>query len=176
MNYKMKFISTVSFALFMMLAVINVSCQKTDTKTADALPSAEILAIQKTNAEWKAQLSKSEYHVLREAGTERAFTGDYWDNKDKGTYQCKACNNALFSSETKYKSGTGWPSYYEPLNDECVAEDVDYKLGYKRTEVHCAACGGHLGHVFPDGPEPTGLRYCINSISLNFAADSTKEK
>ncbi len=123
----------------------------------------------KTEAEWKAQLNDQEYYVLRQAGTERAFTGEYWDNKLNGVYSCKACGLPLFSSDTKYKSGTGWPSFYEPIAKDAVGEDVDYKIGYKRTEVHCARCDGHLGHVFEDGPEPTGLRYCINSVSLFFS-------
>ena len=106
--------------------------------------------------------------MLREAGTERAFTGEYWDNKKEGKYVCRACGFELFDSKTKFKSGTGWPSFYEPANEYCVGEIKDTKYGWNRTEVVCARCGGHLGHVFKDGPKPTGLRYCINSISLKF--------
>lgn len=133
-------------------------------------PKKEEFTVVKTNAEWKAQLTDMEYHVLREQGTERAFTGNYWNSKKEGTYACKACALPLFSSKTKYNSGTGWPSYYEPIDSTSVGETIDTAYGIERVEVHCARCGGHLGHVFPDGPKPTGLRYCINSVSLQFVA------
>jgi len=119
---------------------------------------------------WRARLTDQEFHVLRTQGTERAFTGDLWDHKGEGTYTCAGCGLELFASETKFKSGTGWPSYYQPINDTAVAEEVDRTWGMTRTEVHCSRCGGHLGHVFADGPRPTGLRYCINSVSLDFVA------
>jgi len=122
----------------------------------------------KSEAEWKLELTDFEYFVLREAGTERAFTGAFWNKKEKGTYVCRACGFPLFSSDTKFKSGTGWPSFYQPVNKYCIADKKDNKYGWDRTEVRCARCGGHLGHVFPDGPKPTGLRYCINSASLKF--------
>ena len=121
-----------------------------------------------TDEEWRQTLSPDAYRVLREAGTERAFTGQYWDNKKTGTYVCAACRLPLFSSDTKFKSGTGWPSFWQPLAEENIGRDTDRKLGYERNEVHCSRCGGHLGHVFNDGPPPTGLRYCINSVSLGF--------
>jgi peptide-methionine (R)-S-oxide reductase len=117
---------------------------------------------------WKAQLSDQAYYVLRQQGTERAFTGAYHDLKADGTYVCAGCGLVLFRSGTKFDSGTGWPSFYQPEGDNHVGETQDNRHGMRRTEVHCNRCGGHLGHVFPDGPRPTGLRYCINSVSLLF--------
>lgn len=123
----------------------------------------------KTDAEWKKELSPVEFYILREQGTERAYTGELTDNKRDGTYYCAACGLALFSSKHKYDSETGWPSFYKPLNKTNVGETEDKSIPEEvRTEVHCNRCGGHLGHVFDDGPEPTGLRYCINSVSLRF--------
>ncbi|HUK62099.1 MAG TPA: peptide-methionine (R)-S-oxide reductase MsrB [Dongiaceae bacterium] len=122
----------------------------------------------KTNAEWKKLLTPEQYHVLREKGTEIAFTGKYWNEHQRGTYRCAACGLELFSSDTKFDSGTGWPSFWKPIAKANVREVADHTLGMERVEVECARCGGHLGHVFDDGPPPTGLRYCMNSVSLMF--------
>jgi len=125
-----------------------------------------------TQEEWQERLSKEEYHVLREKGTERAFTGAYWNHKAPGNYLCAGCGNELFGSDTKYESGTGWPSFWAPLTPDAIGTETDYAFGMARVEVHCSRCGGHLGHVFSDGPKPTGQRYCLNSVSLEFEPES----
>jgi len=127
-----------------------------------------IKKITKPDSEWKKILSDEQYHVLREKGTERAFTGKLYENREEGMYYCAGCGNPVFSSETKFDSGTGWPSFYAPVSDKNIYLEEDKSFGMRRTEVVCSRCGGHLGHVFDDGPDPTGLRYCINSCSLSF--------
>jgi peptide-methionine (R)-S-oxide reductase len=130
--------------------------------------------VTKTDQEWKEQLSPEQYQVARQCGTERAFTGKYWNTKDKGTYTCVCCGEPLFTSETKFDSGTGWPSFYEPVEEGAVATHTDKSYGMERTEVRCAKCDAHLGHVFDDSPTPTGLRYCMNSASLDLKSTEKK--
>ena len=131
--------------------------------------------VQKSDQEWRKNLTKEQYNILREKGTERAFTGRLLNNHETGMYICAGCGAELFPSDTKFESGTGWPSFYQPANQQNVGEKADKSLFMHRTEVFCNTCGGHLGHVFEDGPEPTGLRYCINSIALDFKKQDKKQ-
>jgi peptide-methionine (R)-S-oxide reductase len=162
-----KLVSTIVSILFVFSA-----CSQTPKKaTMDHLP------IQKTEEEWKKQLTPEQYQVLRLKGTERAFTGKFESQWDSGTYVCAACGNELFNSNAKFDAGCGWPSFYEALDKSKVIESRDVSHGMVRIEIMCAKCGGHLGHVFDDGPKPTGMRYCINSVSLDFKKkDSTAKK
>lgn len=132
------------------------------------MPRDKDRAVTKSDQEWREELDSRSYQVLREAATERAFTGEYWDNDKPGAYKCKGCGTELFKSDTKFDAGCGWPSFYAPADEGKIDTETDTTHGMVRTEVLCDACGGHLGHVFPDGPQPTGLRYCINSASLDF--------
>ncbi len=164
------FITTLTFALGL------VACSAPDTvpvKTAtnDSIVMNDTSKLPQTNAEWKAQLDPNQYYILREKGTERAFSGEHWDNHQKGIYKCAGCNTTLFSSEEKFDSGCGWPSFSLPWDSTAVNYTDDGTHGMKRTEVTCKKCGGHLGHVFDDGPPPTNLRYCINSGAMVFVKE-----
>jgi len=148
----------------------------TNKPSAAASPtSSKPMRVVKTDAEWRKQLTPEQYRVLRQKGTEQAFTGAYWNHHEEGTYKCAGCGAPLFSSGTKFDSGCGWPSFYQPTAGTNIAAQLDLSHGMRRTEVLCSQCGGHLGHVFNDGPRPTGLRYCINSASIEFDPNAAKD-
>jgi peptide-methionine (R)-S-oxide reductase len=160
------------FFVFCLFAMVfgNLPLYSQSQKNAKLIPKETKMEekVIKSEEEWKKILPPESYQVLRKKGTERAFTGKYHDLKDKGVYVCAACGNELFVSDTKFDSGTGWPSFYAPISEQKIGTEVDKSFFMTRTEVHCNRCGGHLGHIFEDGPKPTGLRYCINSVSLEF--------
>jgi peptide-methionine (R)-S-oxide reductase len=151
-----------------MILLLASALQACSPRSANDEADTKKYEVMKTEQQWKEQLTPMQYQVLRLKGTERAFTGEYWDNHEHGTYYCAACHQALFTSDTKFESGTGWPSFYKPIDPKAVSVNTDMSYGMIREEVVCSRCGGHLGHVFPDGPKPTGLRYCMNSVSMKF--------
>lgn len=156
------------FKYIIFIALFFISCKSKSQQTDQHQESAKVFEITKSNAEWKSELNDMEFYVLREKGTERPGTGDLLENKSPGVYTCRGCALPLFSSETKFESGTGWPSFFDPIDMQNIYTETDHLIGYPRTEIMCNRCGGHLGHVFDDGPQPTGKRYCLNAASLDF--------
>ena len=166
----------LSIAALLAATTLLSSCRAQEAPSDDRTDAAtDSMKVQKSEAEWKEELPHMACFVLREKGTERAFTGEFWDHHDKGVYRCAGCGQALFDSDHKFESGTGWPSFFQPAEGTAVLEEEDDSWGMRRVEVLCSACGGHLGHVFDDGPKPTGLRYCINSAALSFDKEDTED-
>jgi peptide-methionine (R)-S-oxide reductase len=178
--------ATIALSCLSLFVLLNAACRENLSATPsatltgasanmpDPIASEGETPVQKSNDDWKQELSDEQFRVLRQCGTEPPFTGKYWDHHEKGVYHCAACGKPLFSSETKFDSGSGWPSFWNPASNDALRARVDESHGMVRTEILCAGCGGHLGHVFEDGPQPTGLRYCINSAALEFREDKSE--